>query len=173
MLSVIKKAMAKLIGTAEPGDVKSGKTFYNTTTKEIRTGTFAAQSKTVTPSANAQTVTPDAGKYLTSVSVASIGSALKTQTVSQTISIAQAEGNMTAVFTFSNMSTVFGITKIQKLSGSELITMFSGYPDPGTGTDALNIPSGGISGNRITQRFINNSNATNQSADIAITAVGI
>ena len=98
--------------------------------------------------------------------------ATKTQTVSQTISIAQAEGNMTATFTFSNLTQIYGITKIQKTSGSELITMFSGYPDPGTGTDALNIPSGGINGNRIVQRFINNSNATNQSAVIAITAVG-
>ena len=39
MLSAIKKAMAKLVGTAEPGDVVAGKTFYNTSAKEIRTGT--------------------------------------------------------------------------------------------------------------------------------------
>ncbi len=153
--------------TATPADVKSGKTFGGAGSDEPQTGTFAGQSKTTGPYAH--TVYPDAGKYLTSVTV----SAPKTQTVSQTISIAQAEGSMTATFTFSNLSTVFGITKIQKLSGSELITMFSGYPDPGTGDDALNIPSGGISGNRITQRFINNSNATNQSAVIAITAVGV
>lgn len=155
--------------TATPADVKAGKTFGGAGSDEMQTGSFAGQSKTVAPSTTAQTVYPDTGKYLQSVTV----SAPKTQTVSQTISIAQAEGSMTAVFTFSNLSTIFGITKIQKLSGSELITMFSGYPDPGTGTNALNIPSGGINGNRIAQRFINNSNATNQSAVIAITAVGI
>lgn len=152
--------------TATPSDVKAGKTFGGSGSDDPQTGTFGGQSKTVDPYAH--TVYPDTGKYLQSVTI----SAPKTQTVSQTISIAQAEGNMTATFTFSNLTHIYGITKIQKTSGSELIAMFSGYPDPGTGDDALNIPSGGISGNRITQRFINNSNATNQSAVIAITAVG-
>ncbi len=74
MLSVISKAITKLkpAGSAAAGDVKSGKTFYNTTTKEIRTGTFAAQSKTVTPLLSAQTVSPDDGKYLSSVTVNAI-----------------------------------------------------------------------------------------------------
>lgn len=98
---------------------------------------------------------------------------IKSQTVSQTISIARGGGNVTAVFTFDNLTQIYGITKIQKLSGSQVITMFTGYPDPGTGTNALNIPSGGIDGNRVTQRFINNSDASNTSCVIAITAVGI
>ena len=98
---------------------------------------------------------------------------IKSQTVSQTISIARGGGNVTATFTFDNLTTIYGITKIQKLSGSQVITMFTGYPDPGTGTNALNIPSGGIDGNRVTQRFINNSDASNTSCVIAITAVGI
>jgi len=96
----------------------------------------------------------------------------KTQTVSQTITL-NAGANTTKTFTFSNLTTIYGITKMQKTSGSELITIFSGYPDVGTGDDALNIPSGGINGNRIVQRFINNSDANNQSAEIAITAVGV
>jgi len=69
MLSVIKKAMVKLVGTAESGDVVAGKTFYNTNAKVIQTGTFAAQTKTVDPSTSAQTVTPDEGRYLSSVTV--------------------------------------------------------------------------------------------------------
>lgn len=152
--------------TATPSDVKQGKTFGGSGSDDPQVGTFGGQSKTADPYAH--TVYPDTGKYLQSVTI----SAPKTQTVSQTISIAQAEGNMTATYTFSNLTKIYGITKIQKTSGSEFITMFSGYPDPGTGDDALNIPSGGINGNRIIQRFINNSNATNQSAVIAITAVG-
>ena len=75
MLSVIKKAIAKLIGTAEPGDVVAGKTFYNTSAKEIQTGTFTAQTKSVSPTAYAQTVVPDNGKYLEQVNVSKISGA--------------------------------------------------------------------------------------------------
>lgn len=205
MLSVIFKAITKLkpAGSAAVGDVIAGKTFYNTSAKEIRTGTFAAQSKTVTagtsnttvtpdsgkylssvtvaptpaqtktvtPSTSAQTITPDSGKYLSSVTVNAIP--IKTQTVSQTISIPAAGGNTTKTYTFTNLSTVYGITKIQKTSGGGVVTLFTGYPDAGTGDNALNIPSGGISGNKVTQRFINNSDASNVSAVIAITAIGI
>ena len=96
----------------------------------------------------------------------------KTQTVSKTITL-NSGGNTTFTFTFSNLKTVYGITKIQKISGSSLITTYSGYPDSGTGGNALYIPSGGISGNNVMQRFINNSDANNQSAVIEITAVGI
>ena len=171
MLSVIKKAMAKLVGNAVAGDVKSGKTFYSNDARTKLTGTFAAQTKTVTPSTSAQTITPDSGKYLSSVTVKAIP--IKTQTVSQTISIPAAGGNTTKTYTFTNLSTVYGITKIQKTSGGGVVTLFTGYPDAGTGDNALNIPSGGISGNKVTQRFINNSDASNVSAVIAITAIGI
>lgn len=157
--------------TATPADVKAGLTFGGAGSDEAQTGTFGGQTKSVTPSAAAQTVYPDSGKYLSSVSVGAI--TLKTQTVQKTVSIPSAFSSVTSVFTFTNMSKVYGITKIQKLSGSQFITMFTGYPDPGTGENALNIPSGGISDNRVIQRFINNSNATNQSAVIAITVVGI
>jgi len=128
------------------------------------------ETKTVSPSSSAQTVTPSSGKYLSQVTVNAIS--LKTQTVSQTITL-NAGANTTKTFTFSNLTTVYGITKMQKTNGSVLITIFNGYPDAGTGTNALNIPSGGISGNTITQRFINNSDANNQSAVIAITAIGV
>ena len=171
MLSVIKKAMAKLVGNAVAGDVKSGKTFYSNDARTKLTGTFAAQTKTVTPSTSAQTITPDSGKYVSSVTVNAIP--IKTQTVSQTISIPAAGGNTTKTYTFTNLSTVYGITKIQKTSGGGVVTLFTGYPDAGTGDNALNIPSGGISGNKVTQRFINNSDASNVSAVIAITAIGI
>ena len=97
---------------------------------------------------------------------------VKTQTVKQTITL-NGGVNTTFSFTFSNLKTVYGITNIQKTSGSSLITTYSGYPDPGTGGNSLNIPSGGISGNTVYQRFVNNSDANNQSAEISITAVGI
>ncbi len=82
MLSVISKAITKLkpAGSAAAGDVKSGKTFYNTTTKEIRTGTFAAQSKTVTAGTSDVSVSPDSGKYLSSVTVQPTPSQSKTAT---------------------------------------------------------------------------------------------
>lgn len=80
MLSVIKKAMAKLVGTAEPGDVVAGKTFYNTSAKEIQTGTFTAQSKTVTAGTSNVSVSPDSGKYLSSVTVQPTPSQSKTVT---------------------------------------------------------------------------------------------
>ena len=84
MLSVISKAITKLkpAGSAAAGDVKSGKTFYNTTTKEIRTGTFAAQSKTVTAGTSNVSVSPDSGKYLSSVTVQPTPSQSKTVTPS-------------------------------------------------------------------------------------------
>ena len=69
MLSVIKKTMAKLVGDAVAGDVKSGKTFYSNDARTKLTGTFAAQTKTVTPLLSAQTISPDSGKYLSSVTV--------------------------------------------------------------------------------------------------------
>lgn len=60
--------------TAEPGDVKAGKTFGGANSDEPMTGTFGGQSKTVTPTKSQQTVTPDAGKYLSSVTVGAIPS---------------------------------------------------------------------------------------------------
>ena len=196
------KKLGSSDGTATAAQVLSGATFNSANYDDLTTGTMinrgtvtqtlntsttsytipqgyhsgsgkvsiTTQTKTATPSASSQTISPDSGKVLSSVTVNAIS--LKTQTVSQTITL-NANGNTTKTFTFSNLTTIYGITKIQKTSGSELITMFSGYPDPGTGNDALNIPSGGISGNKITQRFINNSDANNQSAVIAITAIGV
>ena len=138
---------------------------------KVTVNAIQTQTKSVTPSASKQTVAPDSGKYLSSVTVNAIP--IKTQTVSQTISIPAAGGNTTKTYTFTNLSTVYGITKIQKTSGGGVVTLFTGYPDAGTGDNALNIPSGGISGNKVTQRFINNSDASNVSAVIAITAIGI
>ena len=58
-----------LTGDSDVGDVKSGKTFYSNDAGTKKTGTFAAQEKTVNSSTTAQTVTPDSGKYLSKVTV--------------------------------------------------------------------------------------------------------
>ena len=56
MLSVIQKAVAKLVGTASTSDVLSGKTFYNTDAKTLLTGELGTQTKTATPSTSDTTI---------------------------------------------------------------------------------------------------------------------
>jgi len=55
--------------TAEPGDVKAGKTFGGAGSDEVQTGTFAGQGKTVDATTSTQVVYPDAGCYLNQVTV--------------------------------------------------------------------------------------------------------
>ena len=53
-------------GNAAAGDVRSGKTFTNSSSSGL-TGTFAGQEKTVTAGTSAASVTPDSGKWLSKV----------------------------------------------------------------------------------------------------------
>ena len=158
--------------TATPSDVKSGKTFGGSGSDDAQTGTFAAQTKSVNPSTSSQTVTPNSGKYLSSVTV----NPVRYLTQRVTVSLPNQFQRKTYTFTFAGTNKIFGIKEFKKVSGGNVVTIFTGYPDPypaegGNNENSLKIPYVDIpnTGNTITQIFLNNSDATNVSAVFEMT----
>lgn len=158
--------------TARPTDVKQGKIFGGFGSDDPQVGTFAAQTKTVSPSTSAQTIVPDGGKYLSQVTV----NPVRYLTQQITVNIPGQFQRKQYTFTFSGTNKIFGISKFKKISGGNVVTIFTGYPDPfpasgGNNENSLNIPSTDIAatGNTITQIFLNNSDASNVSAVFEMT----
>ena len=153
--------------TAVASDVKAGKTFAGAGSEDTQTGTFTGMQANVSATKIARTFTPASGFYYSSVKV----DAIMYKTTRQTVTIAGAHTRQNVTFTFAGVTEIFGIKKIKKVSGSEYITLFDGYPGSGTGENALNIPSTDISdlGNTITLNFLNNVDLPNQSAVIEVT----
>ena len=197
MANLYRCGGAALDGDAVESNVLNGKTFYKDNASTKLTGTMtnrgavsktldatsgnqsytipagyhngsgkvqiSLETKTVTPNSVQQNITPSSGKVLSKVTV----SPIITQEVTKEVTIAGAyQTGVTSTFTFSNMTTVIGVTSIKKTSGSGAVTLLPQIPSTFT------IPTS-ISGNKVTLTFQNNSDATNQSATIKVTAKGV
>ncbi len=112
-------------GNAGQGDVKSGKTFTNSSGVNIA-GTFAAQEKTVTSSLNIQTVTPDSGKYLSKVTVNAMSLLCQRMLNSYFTSGANEEEERTFNFNTTAIGRTVFIITIGDMSSSPTLTINSG-----------------------------------------------
>lgn len=143
--------------TAVPGDVASGKVFYNSSGRQVGTATGASlQAKTnINPTTSSQTIRPDSGyDGLASVQInamptgtAGTPTATKGTVSNHSITVTPSVTNSTGYITGGTKSgTAVTVSASELVSGSETKTANGTYDVTNLASLVVNVPTGGGDG---------------------------